>query len=114
MQHTQYNIHIQYDRCKKEDCVTLFWFSLFSELQSQLQLTLKEKNQAVADLEAVRDELRETREEVSSQIFLAGFYAVTSMPCTILLLLPLLWSFTAVGIHVSCITLIYLIVAVSQ
>lgn len=36
-----------------------------SELQKKLEVTLMEKNQAVADLEAVRDQLRLTREEVS-------------------------------------------------
>ncbi|XP_070697092.1 shootin-1 [Pempheris klunzingeri] len=34
------------------------------ELQSKLELTVKEKNQAVTDLEAVREQLRETREEL--------------------------------------------------
>ncbi|XP_041803065.1 shootin-1 [Chelmon rostratus] len=45
-------------------CLDPQYQTTISELQSQLQLTLKEKNQAVADLEAVRDELRETREEL--------------------------------------------------
>ncbi|XP_044070140.1 shootin-1 isoform X2 [Siniperca chuatsi] len=35
-----------------------------SELQNKLELTLKEKNQADTDLEAVREQLRETREEL--------------------------------------------------
>ncbi|XP_044228486.1 shootin-1 [Thunnus albacares] len=35
-----------------------------SELQHKLELTIKEKNQAVTDLEAVKEQLRETREEL--------------------------------------------------
>ncbi|XP_040906080.1 shootin-1 [Toxotes jaculatrix] len=35
-----------------------------SELHEKLESTLKEKNRAAADLEAVRDQLRETREEL--------------------------------------------------
>lgn len=34
-----------------------------------MELTLKERNQAVTDLEAVREELRDTREEVSLHVF---------------------------------------------
>ncbi|XP_019943879.2 shootin-1 [Paralichthys olivaceus] len=45
-------------------CLSAQCQSTISELQSKLELTSKEKTQAVTDLEAVRDQLRETREEL--------------------------------------------------
>ncbi|XP_041645979.1 shootin-1 [Cheilinus undulatus] len=45
--------------CLSPQCQTII-----SELQSKLDLTLKEKHQAVSDLEAVRDQLKQTRDEL--------------------------------------------------
>lgn len=45
-------------------CLSLQCRATISELQNTLELTLKEKRQAEADLEAVREQLRETREEL--------------------------------------------------
>ncbi|KAM6998099.1 LOW QUALITY PROTEIN: shootin-1 [Tautogolabrus adspersus] len=45
--------------CLSPQCQTLI-----SDLQSQLDFTLKEKNQAMMDLEAARDQLKLTREEL--------------------------------------------------
>ncbi|TKS85144.1 Shootin-1 [Collichthys lucidus] len=45
--------------CLSPQCKTTI-----SELQCKLELTLKEKNQAVTDLEALREQLRETNEEL--------------------------------------------------
>ncbi|XP_035461195.2 shootin-1 isoform X2 [Scophthalmus maximus] len=45
-------------------CLSPQCHTTISELQSKLELTLKEKRQAETDLEAIRDQLRETREEL--------------------------------------------------
>ncbi|GLD62689.1 shootin-1, partial [Lates japonicus] len=45
-------------------CLSPQCHATVSELQNKLELTIKEKNQAVTDLEAVRGQLRETREEL--------------------------------------------------
>ncbi|XP_051279915.1 shootin-1 isoform X2 [Dicentrarchus labrax] len=45
--------------CLSSQCQTII-----SELQNKLEVTLKEKSQAVTDLEAVREQLRETREKL--------------------------------------------------
>lgn len=57
-------------------CLTLLWFSFVLELQSNSELTLKERNQAVADLEAVREELRDTREEVSLHVLFCFYIQI--------------------------------------
>lgn len=49
--------------------VLWFVFYVFTELQMKLELTLKEKNQVVNDLETVREQLKETRDEVSLRTF---------------------------------------------
>lgn len=41
------------------------FFFCVSELKNKLEATLKEKNQAVTNLEALQDQLRLSREEVS-------------------------------------------------
>lgn len=49
-------------------CMTCVYIALVffvSELQLELELTCEEKQQAITDLEAVTEQLRETREEVS-------------------------------------------------
>uniref|UniRef100_A0A4W6EBM8 Shootin-1 n=1 Tax=Lates calcarifer TaxID=8187 RepID=A0A4W6EBM8_LATCA len=45
-------------------CLSPQCHATVSELQNKLELAVKEKNQAVTDLEAVRGQLRETREEL--------------------------------------------------
>ncbi|XP_034537632.1 shootin-1 isoform X2 [Notolabrus celidotus] len=48
----------------KEVCLSPPCLTTISELQSKLELKQKEKDEAFADLEAVREQLRETREEL--------------------------------------------------
>ncbi|XP_042358591.1 shootin-1 isoform X2 [Plectropomus leopardus] len=48
----------------REKCVSLQCQTTISELQNKLELTLKEKCQAAIDSDAVRQQLRETREEL--------------------------------------------------
>ncbi|XP_030581116.1 shootin-1 [Archocentrus centrarchus] len=45
-------------------CLSPQCHTTISELQSKLEMTLKDKNQAISDLEAVREQLRETKEEL--------------------------------------------------
>ncbi|KAM7408093.1 hypothetical protein PAMA_001986 [Pampus argenteus] len=47
-----------------KDCLSPQCQTTISELQHKLELTLKEKNQAVADLKAVKEQLSETRNEL--------------------------------------------------
>lgn len=56
--------------------IILFYYAAFLELQNKLEMTLKEKSQAFSDLEAVREELREAKEEVSLnlQLFIFVYY----------------------------------------
>ncbi|KAM9345084.1 shootin-1 [Symphorus nematophorus] len=48
----------------EEVCLSPRCLNTISELQSKLESTLKEKDQALTDLEAVREQLQETREEL--------------------------------------------------
>uniref|UniRef100_A0A3Q0T565 Shootin-1 n=1 Tax=Amphilophus citrinellus TaxID=61819 RepID=A0A3Q0T565_AMPCI len=45
-------------------CLSPQCHTTISELQSKLEMTLKDKNQAISDLEAVREQLRETKEKL--------------------------------------------------
>nr|XP_020482317.1 shootin-1 [Labrus bergylta] len=68
---TEINLEDEKDEEEEEEsdelakvCLSPQCPSIISDLQSQLEFTLKEKNQAMLDLEAARDQLKHTREEL--------------------------------------------------
>ena len=56
----------QFTLKKREEKNNLFCLFV-SELQGKLDLMLKEKNQTISELESVRQQLRETKAEVSTR-----------------------------------------------